>query len=613
MACVTLACIALTTPTLASAASPTPGAPYFNGQGDRYTVGGQWYFLADPTNDGIRAGYRRTKNFANWDPVSIPNAWNATDFSEASHAGSIGWYGTVFDAPKAPRGSQWILRFESVNYFARVYLNGKEIGRHEGAYVPFELPAQLLKKKQNSLVVRVDHRLTDKTVPPQETRESQVTGGWWNYGGILREVLLRRVKTLDLTDVAVRPRQACPKCTARIDVITTVTNLSKRRIKAKLVGNFGGQKVKFRKLRLGPHKTLTVVGQAVVPKPKLWEPLRPNLYPVSVLLTGGGARSTFRMSAGIRTVKSTPKGELLLNGRAVRLSGVSLHEADPNVGAAWTPAIRNQYLGWVKELGANLLRSHYPLHPATMEWADRNGVLTWVQAPVYRPRDIVLKRKAFRAKSVKAVSEMIYANRSHPSVMVWSLINEPVVNSTFYLQQYISAAWKEAKRLDPRGLTAIDVASSPRADLQHPAYRKVEVLGLNQYFGWYPGGGGSTKDRAAFGAYAADFHATYPKQALFVTEFGAEANHDGPADELGSYDFQTNFFIFHLREIAKLPFVNGMVAWLLRDYPVRPNWSGGNPDPASPFGAKGLIDAAGNRKPAFGEVERAFKNRPPFK
>lgn len=600
----------------AAAYTPKAGAPYFNGHTARYTMDGPWYFVEDENNKGTRIGLQRTKNFAadGWTPVSIPNAWNATDFTEASYTGSIGWYGTEFKAPRVRGGARWVFRFESVNYYARVYLNGREIGRHGGAYVAFELSPQALRRGVNRLVVRVDSRLSEKTVPAQEDREGQVTGGWWNYSGILREVIMRPVRRLNLKDVAVRPRQACPKCSALVEVLATVKNTGRRRARAALIGNFGGQRVKFRRARLRGGQQITLVGKVRVKKPKLWDPLKPNLYPVSVLLSGpGGAQAGYRLRAGIRTLKPNSKGTMLLNGKAVRLSGVSFHEADPVVGAAWTAATRARYLGWVDELGANMIRSHYPLHPATMEWADRNGVLVWSQAPVYRPRDNLLKRPSYRKASVKAVADMVRAYRSHPSVMVWSLINEPVVNTHLYLYAFTRAAWKAAKQLDPRGLTAIDVASSPRTDLQHPSYRKVEVLGLNQYFGWYPGGAGLTKDPRAFGPYADSFHNDYSKQALFVTEFGAEANHDGPADELGSFDYQTNFFIFHLREMHRKPYINGMVAWLLRDYPVRPDWAGGNPAPSPPFGAKGIVDLAGNKKPAFDEISRVFHARPPYK
>ena len=114
--------------------------------------------------------------------------------------GYVGWYRRDFTlpagafasyVPKADR--HWIIRFESVNYRATVWLNGREIGSHAGAYLPWELDLTGLRSGVNRLVVRVDNRRTAADFPPGPG------GQWWNYGGILREVYLRAVQTADLS------------------------------------------------------------------------------------------------------------------------------------------------------------------------------------------------------------------------------------------------------------------------------------------------------------------------------------------------------------------------------------------------------------------------------
>ncbi len=104
----------------------------------------------------------------------------------------------------------------------------------------------------------------------------------------------------------------------------------------------------------------------------------------------------------------------------------------------------------------------------------------------------------------------------------------------------------------------------------------------------------------------------YPSRALFVTEFGAEANRSGPVDEKGTYEYQRDFFQFHLRQYDSKPYLNGAIAWLLRDYRVRPGWAGGNPKPNPPVGHKGIVEEDGEKKPAFGEVARMFQNLEPL-
>ena len=60
------------------------------------------------------------------------------------------------------------------------------------------------------------------------------------------------------------------------------------------------------------------------------------------------------------------------------------------------------------------------------------------------------------------------------------------------------------------------------------------------------------------------------------------------------------------------PYLGGAIVWLLRDYAVRPGWSGGNPRPSPPFGRKGLLDLSGKPKPAWALVRSHFQAVPPL-
>ena len=106
---------------------------------------------------------------------------------------------------------------------------------------------------------------------------------------------------------------------------------------------------------------------------------------------------------------------------------------------------------------------------------------------------------------------------------------------------------------------------------------------MNDYFGWYPGPGGQLVDEGATGAYFDQMHQFYPRMALFVTEYGAESNHDGPVDEKGTYEFQSSWMQFQNQVFDQHPFINGAIAWILRDFKVRPGWDGGNPTPQPPY------------------------------
>ena len=104
----------------------------------------------------------------------------------------------------------------------------------------------------------------------------------------------------------------------------------------------------------------------------------------------------------------------------------------------------------------------------------------------------------------------------------------------------------------------------------------------------------------------------YPELALFVTEYGAEANRSGPADRKGTYEFQRDLIRHHVGVYRRKAYLNGAITWILRDFRVRPDWEGGNPSPNPPWNEKGLLDELWRKKPAFGTASSAFSSVKPI-
>jgi beta-glucuronidase len=69
---------------------------------------------------------------------------------------------------------------------------------------------------------------------------------------------------------------------------------------------------------------------------------------------------------------------------------------------------------------------------------------------------------------------------------------------------------------------------------------------------------------------------------------------------------------FHLATYAKRPWLNGAITWTLQDFKVRPAWSGGNPQPDSPWLRKGLVDQNGHKKPAYAPTQRSYRRAKPL-
>jgi beta-galactosidase/beta-glucuronidase len=591
---------------------PTAGTLYQDGPSGRYLVSGAWYRRADPRDRGRKLGWQRRETLEAWQQTTVPNAANAGNYSARSYLGGVWWYRKDFELPRGSAGASWVLRFESVNYRSTVWLNGRRIGGHTGGYLPFEVLAKRLRRGDvNELVVRVDSRRGELDVPSVARRKGgRYVGGWWNYAGILREVYLRRVDRLDFTNVSARPELPCPTCPATVHVQAIVGNFGHAPANAVVEGRIGSQTISFKPGSIAGRGFGLFDSSARIDKPRLWSPAAPNLYRIVLRVRlNGRIVQRYTLHTGIRSIRVSQDGRLLLNGAPVSLRGASMHEDDPQRGAALGPAELRGNVDMLRDLGATMTRSHYPLHPLTLELADRYGILVWSEVPVYQMRDELFRRTRVRGQAGQLVRALVHRDRSHPSVLVWGLGNENTTRPGPGLTRYITSAARLARQLDPTRLVGISFQGYPTVGKQH-VYTQLDALGVNDYFGWYPGPQGSIADRSGIGPYLERLHYDYPRQALFVTELGAEANRAGAATEKGTYAFQQDFLTYHLNVIAGKPFVNGALVWILKDFHVKPSYAGGNPKPDPPLNEKGLVDLTGARKPAFETVKRIFQAQP---
>jgi len=226
-----------------------------------------------------------------------------------------------------------------------------------------------------------------------------------------------------------------------------------------------------------------------IERPRRWSPRRPYLYPVACRATvAGSVESAVTQHLGLRTI-TVREGRLHLNGRPLQLRGVSIHEDHPGPGGAPGPRERELDLRLIRALNANAIRAQYPLHPATVEAADRAGLLVWAQVPAHALSSRQLARRATVRQVLRLLRGLILRDREHPSVLVWSLGNELELRQPpdEHLDRYVRSAYALAKRLDPSRPRALDVEAAKVASSPAPAYLVPEVLGLNEYIGWYSG------------------------------------------------------------------------------------------------------------------------------
>jgi beta-glucuronidase len=586
---------------------PAMGA---GGPAGRLAVAGPWIEASDPGDFGVRDGWPAGRFSGSL--VTVPHVANAAKVTGAAgvaaYRGGIAWYRTTLTAP---RTGSYALRFESVHHIATVWLDGREIGTHTGAYLPFEFRLRLREGVAHELVVRADYRF-----PTRQKRDGWHRT-WFNYGGINREVTLRPLARSELEAPGLRTRLYRGAAVVDIDVVVHNRAGQTRalQVRGTLRHDGRGPALIFPRVRLGPAEERRVSTRVVVRRPALWAPGSPALYALHLEVPGEGAWDD---SVGLREV-SRVGGKLMLNGRRLRLHGASIHEDAEGDGDGLTSADMDAIVRDLKAIDANATRAQHALSPPLLERLDRAGIMVWQGVgPVDAPGAWTSHTPALAHAARERVRVSVRHERLHPSVIAWNLVNEIAGNGHDASQvAYVRDMARELHREDPGRLVAVDLWGA------HPPtgaggigsiYRDVDAVALTNYVGWYEG---ADETRAQIASRLHDttvgFTQTFRGKVLLVSEFGAEANAANPADAPGGYAYQSWLLRRHIATYRALPQLSGMLVWNLRDFGVAPTFAGGSISSVVPdihiergLNTKGLFDYAGRPKPAAAAVRNAF-------
>jgi beta-glucuronidase len=302
---------------------------------------------------------------------------------------------------------------------------------------------------------------------------------------------------------------------------------------------------------------------------------------------------------GFRTIE-VQGTKILLNGKPIFLRGISMHEEAPfRGGRAFSAEDAQTLLGWAKELGCNFVRfAHYPHNENEIRLADRMGLLVWSEIPVYW--DIDWSNPETLANAEAQLRDMIARDHNRAAVILWSLSNETPVKPerlTFLKQLAADARELDSTRLITSAMNHVDNTGPEERTLNDPLADSLDVLGLNEYLGWY-GGRPEDGDKMQWKSAL--------QKPLIVSEFGGGApfGRHGDTDERWTEEYQDNIFQHQIAMVERIPNLAGMTPWVLMDFrsPLRML-----PGVQDYHNRKGLISDRGQRKMAFYTLQKFYK------
>ena len=549
-----------------------------------------------------------------WRPTRVPSVFDTRALASL-FPGQVRRYRIAFTGPDTPRGFRWLLEFESVRRAATVYLNGRRLGRNADPYTPFSFEARGLRPgARNELVVVVDGRKNPK-----------LPEAWWNWNGIVRPVRLVPAGSAHLAELGTLSEVSCrgPASGCRASLLLDAQlersgrDIVEPTLEVELRAPSGRRSRKRFVLPKGRAGSDRVQLAMPVPAPQLWSPDAPQLYSARLTLRDGErVVQVERRRVGLRSV-TVKSGMLYLNNRRIQLRGASIHEDMPGSGAALTPADMDRIVADLKSLGANVTRAHYLMNDALLSRFDRAGIMVWSQAPIWQ-RDAgahLLWQPRERERALETVRRTVTAARSHPAVLTHSVANELTFTPDRKpgTKRFLLAAQEDARDLDPTLPISVDIKGRPGFPEQFTLHA-FDMIGLNQYFGWYPW----VEDFTVLEPYIYELRDHYPDEAIVMTEWGAEARPElstAGLDRKGGYPFQDMHAARTLDVIDRSPVLSGAIYWTLREFEIYPGWMGGagrRPPQYEPNTRhhKGLLTYEGEPKPAFWTVRDRYLRTP---
>lgn len=515
--------------------------------------------------------------------LNVPSDWNSQLPELKYYEGTV-WYARKFKVNKN-QDENLFLYFGAVSYRCRVYLNGKEIGSHEGGFTPFQFNiTDLIIEGENFLAVEVNNTRTVDAIPA-------LSFDWWNYGGITRDVMLVHTPKVYISNYFIQLDKYKP------DYIHAILQLSERK---------AGQKVRIEIPELKIASEVQTDGQGIAKTSfraknlERWSPQKPKLYQVTV----SSATDHVKENIGFRnlSVKGT---KIYLNDAPIFMKGISFHEEiAQRQGRAFSEQDAVALLSEAKELGANLVRlAHYPQNEYIVRLAEKMGIMLWEEIPIWQGIDF--KNAGTRMKAQRMYTEMVMRDRNRCALAFWGVANETAPSEA--RNAFLKSLVEHCHEMDTTRLitAAFDL---PKLNPETKAFEmndsfieELDVVSINKYMGWYHAWPSDPSEVCWNVA---------PGKPLIFSEFGGEALYgqsgDSTVTSSWSEEYQEKLFRDNLEMFNNVKNLAGISPWILFDFrsPYR-----FHPTNQEGWNRKGLISDQGFRKKAWYVMKEFYNNK----
>jgi beta-galactosidase len=445
-----------------------------------------------------------------WETVSVPHTWNNIDGQDGGNDYYRGLCYYKREITIEPHEGRIFLEFEGVNSVSTVYLNNELLGVHKGGYSTFRYDiTEIAHEGKNELLVGVDNKHYEDIMP--------LIADFTFYGGIYRDsyIVYQSQVGFDLS------HKGAP------GVYVYQNDISQERAEFRIdayVRNYGvpqqiDVEVKIldslEKVVLSETKTIDCDDNTLVSfdcrleNPHLWNGVKdPYLYTV-IVKVGSDVRN---IPTGFRYFHMDDKA-FYLNGELVRLNGVSRHQDRWGVGNALTKEMHEEDMELIKEIGANSIRlAHYQQTQYFYDLCDKEGMIVWAEIP-YITRPSKTDHEGLNPKS--QMEELVKQNFNHSSIVMWGVQNEiTAVGKRDNVEQIVQELNDLTKQLDSTRLTT--QAQVAMHEVDDAMNNITDVVGFNQYFGWYTG---VVED---FKPWLEKYRKSNPTRPLCLSEYGVE-------------------------------------------------------------------------------------------